>query len=214
MEEPLNRTMSGQITARIREKILSGAYAPGAPLLQDTIAAEFGTSKIPVREALVQLRSEGLLDIYAHRGFQVRPVSAEEAAEVFHLRLQIEPAAVAAGARAASVDDRAAAQQALNALNRALADNALSRSGDFNSAFHLALIVPRLNPMTADVLSRLHILSQRYVRIHLQQAGRVQRANREHAALHDAWAAKQAKQAERLTRAHIEETRDEVCEAL
>ena len=63
--EQLTRTMSGQITTRIREKILSGVYAPGSALLQDAIAAEFGTSKIPVREALVQLRSEGLLDIYA-----------------------------------------------------------------------------------------------------------------------------------------------------
>ena len=214
IEAPLTRTMSGQITARIREKILSGAYAPGAALLQDVIAAEFGTSKIPVREALVQLRSEGLLDIYAHRGFQVRPVSAEELTEVFHLRLQIEPDAVAAGARAASAEDRVAAKNALTSLNQALASNELGRSGDLNCAFHLALIVPRSNPVTNDVLYRLHTLSQRYIRMHLQHAGRTQRANREHTALYDAWAARQGKQAERLVRAHIEETRDELGDAL
>ena len=206
--------MSGQITARIREKILAGVYAPGAALLQDAIAAEFGTSKIPVREALVQLRSEGLLDIYAHRGFQVRPVSAEEVAEVFHLRLQIEPAAVAAGARDATADDRTAAKRSLLALNQALANNELSRSGDLNCAFHLALIVPRLHPVTADMLFRLHTISQRYIRMHLRHAGRAQRANREHSALCAAWLAKQAKQAERLVRAHIEETRDELKEAI
>ena len=61
--------MSGQITARLRERILTGAYAPGAPLLQDSIAAEFGVSKIPVREALVQLSAEGLVSVFAHRGF-------------------------------------------------------------------------------------------------------------------------------------------------
>jgi DNA-binding GntR family transcriptional regulator len=214
MEQPLTRTMSGQITARIREKILSGEYAPGSALLQDAIAAEFGTSKIPVREALVQLRSEGLLDIYAHRGFQVRPVSAQEAAEVFRLRLEIEPGAVAAGARTASTEDRAAARNALVSLNQALASSELNRSGDLNCAFHLALVVPRLNPVTADVLFRLHTLSQRYVRLHLQHAGRAQRANREHTVLYEAWAEKQGKQAERLIRAHIEETRDELNEAL
>jgi DNA-binding GntR family transcriptional regulator len=206
--------MTGQIAARIREKILSGAYAPGSALLQDAIAAEFGTSKIPVREALVQLRSEGLLDIYAHRGFQVRPVSAQELAEVFRLRLAIEPGAVAAGARSASADDRNAVKDALTALNRALAKGELSRSGDLNCAFHLALIVPHLNPVTTDTLYRLHTLSQRYVRMHLQDAGRTQRANREHTALYTAWAAKRGKDAERLTRAHIEETRDELNEAL
>ena len=57
MNEPLLRTMSGQIVTRIRDKILSGDYAPGSALLQDSIAAEFGVSKIPVREALVRLRA-------------------------------------------------------------------------------------------------------------------------------------------------------------
>ncbi len=212
--EPLTRTMSGQITARIREKILSGVYAPGSALLQDAIAAEFGTSKIPVREALVQLRSEGLLDIYAHRGFQVRPLSAEEVEEVFRLRLQIEPAAVAGGAHAATAQERVAAGEALAQLNRALLSGELDASGNLNCAFHLALVVPRAQPVTADVLTRLHTLSQRYVRLHLQHAGRTRRANREHTALYDAWTARQGKKAERLIRAHIEETRDELAEAL
>jgi len=214
MGQPLVRTMTGQIAARIREKILSGVYAPGSALLQDAIAAEFGTSKIPVREALVQLRSEGLLDVYAHRGFQVRPVSPQELAEVFRLRLAIEPGAVAAGARSASAEDRAAAQNALASLSRALESGELTRSGDLNCAFHLALVVPRLNPVATDILYRLHTLSQRYVRMHLQDTGRTQRANREHAALHVAWAAQKAKEAERLVRAHIEETRDELNDAL
>src|SRR6185369_13654990 len=120
MSENLIRTMSGQITARIREKILTGVYPPGSALLQDSIAAEFGVSKIPVREALVQLRSEGLVDIFAHRGFQVRAISASEMLEVFRLRLAIEPAAVADGARKASPEDRAATATALQALNHAL----------------------------------------------------------------------------------------------
>src|SRR5688572_8969462 len=61
MNEPLTRTMSSQLTLRLRERILAGTYAPGAALLQDSIAAEFGVSKIPVREALVQLQGEGLV---------------------------------------------------------------------------------------------------------------------------------------------------------
>ena len=214
MEQPLTRTMSGQVLTRIRERILSGAYAPGAPLLQDAIAAEFGVSKIPVREALVQLRAEGLLDVYAHRGFQVRPVSLEEVSEVFRLRLEIEPRAVGDGSRNADDNDRTAAEQALAALNAALAQGEFERSGDLNAAFHLALIVPRRQPVTYDVLLRLHTLSQRYVRLHLQRAGRARRANREHTALCAIWCAKKAKDAERLAAAHIAETRDELVEAL
>src|SRR5579872_587062 len=186
---PLARTMTGQITALIREKILAGTYPPGSALLQDSIAAEYGVSKIPVREALVHLRSEGLVDIFAHRGFQVRSVSASEMQEVFQLRLAIEPAAVALGARKASPEDRAAAGAALGALSQALAVGDLRNSGDLNSAFHLALVVPRLQPVTTEALSRFHTLSDRYVRMHLQPTGRMRRANEEHTALYEAWSA-------------------------
>jgi DNA-binding GntR family transcriptional regulator len=206
--------MSSQLIARIRERIIAGSYAPGAPLLQDSIAAEFGVSKIPVREALVQLKSEGLVDIFAHRGFQVRAVSAREMEEVFRLRLAIEPDAVADSARKASEADRAAAAISLNALNRALSAGDLTASGDLNSAFHLALVVPRLHPVTSEMLGRLHTLAQRYVRMHLQPAGRVKRAIKEHTALHRAWASKNARQARAVCHAHIEETHDELAQVL
>jgi DNA-binding GntR family transcriptional regulator len=214
MTLPLERTMSGQIAGRIREKILMGVYAPGAALLQDSIAAEFGVSKIPVREALVHLSAEGLVDIYAHRGFQVRALSAAEVEEVFRLRLKLEPEAVAAGTKMASPEDRVAAANALRALSDALRERRLTRAGDLNCAFHLALIVPRLQPVAFEILNRLHTLSQRYVRIHLLPAGRIRRATKEHDALHSAWAAGRVKEASQLTQLHIEETRDELAEFL
>jgi DNA-binding GntR family transcriptional regulator len=214
MNQPLARTMSGQITTRIREKILTGLYPPGAPLLQDAIAAEFGVSKIPVREALVQLRSEGLVDIFAHRGFVVRPVSAAEMEEVFRLRLAIEPGAVAEGARQAVAEDRAVAKTALDAFATAVADGGVDRAGDLNYAFHLALAVPRVQPVTGEVLFRLHTLSQRYVHLHLQPAGRIKRAIRRHRVLYDAWAARKVREAKRLTEEHIEEIRTELAAAL
>jgi len=104
MNDPLLRPMRGQIVTRIRDKILCGDYAPGSALLQDSIAAEFGVSKIPVREALVRLRAEGLIDIEAHRGFRVRPLLASEVDEVFRLRLALEPGAVALQWTAAETD--------------------------------------------------------------------------------------------------------------
>jgi DNA-binding GntR family transcriptional regulator len=206
--------MSGQITARIREKILNGVYPPGSPLLQDVIAAEFGVSKIPVREALVQLRAEGLVDVFSHRGFQVRRLSAVEVDEVFRLRLQIEPQAVAAGSRRAQPLDRDAAQLAFTNLNDALDAGELEDSSELNHAFHLSLVVPRLQPTTAEVLSRLHILAQRYIRMHLKPRGRVKRANREHSAVFEAWMAGRADEVRALTEAHIAATRDDLAHLL
>jgi len=214
MSENLIRTMSGQITARIREKILTGVYPPGSALLQDVIAAEFGVSKIPVREALVQLRAEGLVDVFAHRGFQVRPLSSTEVDEVFHLRLQIEPLAVAEGCRRSEDQDRDATRLAFGNLNDALAAGELYESGDLNRAFHIALIVPRLQPVAAEILSRLHTLSQRYVRMHLLPPGRVGRATQEHTGLFEAWVSGDIDEVKRLTSVHIEKTRDDLAQLL
>jgi DNA-binding GntR family transcriptional regulator len=202
--------MTSQLIVRFRDRILAGTYAPGSALRQDILASEFGTSKIPVREALVQLQSEGLVDIFPNRGFQVRPLATSELDEVFSLRLQIEPAAVALGAKLATAADHLAARQALERLNDALIAEEFSSSGQLNRAFHLHLIVPRLQPVTAEILSRLHALAQRYVQAHLRPEGRVKRAMREHSALLKHWSGGKSKEARALIHKHIETTRDDL----
>jgi DNA-binding GntR family transcriptional regulator len=210
VNEPLVQSMASQLIVRLRDRILAGAYAPGSALRQDVLASEFGTSKIPVREALVQLQSEGLVDIFPNRGFQVRPLAATELEEVFRLRLQIEPAAVALGAKLATAADHDAARDALERLNDALTAQEFSASGRLNRAFHLRLVVPRLQPVAADMLSRLHTLAQRYVQAHLRPEGRVKRATREHAALLRLWRMGKSKDVRALMHAHIESTRDDL----
>jgi DNA-binding GntR family transcriptional regulator len=210
MTAPLVQSMTSQLIVRFRDRILSGAYAPGSPLRQDSLAAEFGTSKIPVREALVQLQSEGLVDIFPNRGFQVRPLAGAELDEVFTLRLQIEPIAVARGAKLAGASDQAAARGALEQLNDATSAGEFASSGQLNRAFHLLLTVPRLQPVAAEILSRLHTLAQRYVQAHLRPEGRAKRATREHAALLRAWSAGKSGEARALMQAHIKSTHDDL----
>jgi DNA-binding GntR family transcriptional regulator len=202
--------MTSQLIVHFRDRILAGTYPPGSALRQDTLASEFGTSKIPVREALVHLQSEGLVDIYPNRGFQVRPLTTAELDEVFSLRMQIEPAAVALGAKLASAADHAAAGDALDELNGALQAGEFSSSGRLNRAFHLLLIVPRVQPVASDILSRLHTLAQRYVQAHLRPEGRVKRATREHAALLKAWRLGHSERACAMIHAHIKSTRDDL----
>jgi DNA-binding GntR family transcriptional regulator len=208
--EPLVQSMTSQLIVHFRERILAGTYPPGSALRQDTLASEFGTSKIPVREALVQLHSEGLVDIFPNRGFQVRPLTATELDEVFSLRMQIEPAAVALGAKLATADDHAAARKALEHLNGALAAEEFSSCGRLNRAFHLQLAVPRLQPVASDILGRLHTLAQRYVQAHLRPEGRVKRATREHAAILKAWRLGNSEKVCALIHAHIKSTRDDL----
>lgn len=208
--KPLVRTVSAQLTERVRARIVSGAYAPGAALPQDVLAAEFGVSKIPVREALLQLRAEGLVEIFAHRGFQVRAVSEAEAHEIFRLRLALEPQAIARGAQLAGQLERQSAEAAARELHEALEHGRLEEAGDLNGAFHLALVVPARQKLTAEVVQRLLTLAQRYVRLHLQPSGRISRARREHEALLAAWMAGDAAQAGELARVHVQATYEDL----
>jgi DNA-binding GntR family transcriptional regulator len=155
-----------------------------------------------------------LVDIFAHRGFQVRHVSVAEADEVFSLRLAIEPDAVANGARLASDADHERARAALLELNAALLAGDLRQSAHLNSVFHLSLLVPQQQPATTDVLHRLHSIAQRYVRMHLKPRGRSRRAIREHRDLLDAWSERRIRAVRDTTRTHIEETRAELIDAL
>jgi DNA-binding GntR family transcriptional regulator len=198
------RTLSDQTYEIVRRRILVGAMQPGTAVRQDVIAAELGVSKIPLREALGRLEQDGLLKSYPNRGYVVRDLSGDEASEVFALRLKLEPGAVAEACLKAAPADHAAAEAALAALEAELA----KPDGDhvsFNRAFHLALVRPG-GHITFQLMERLQILAERYVRVHLEPNGRDERASREHREILDAWIRGDAKKVEALTANHIRGT--------
>lgn len=201
--------MSATLADRLRERILSGTAGPGEPVRQDTLAAELGVSKIPLREALARLEEEGLLRSEVNRGWFVTPLSAAEAREVYALRLTLEPAAAARAAAVATDEDRAGAEAALRALDKAVAGHG-SEVGALNRAFHLSLIRPAGQPITFDILQRLNAVSDRYVRKHLEPRGRDARANDEHRALLDAWLARDRAAVISLLTKHIAGTLDDL----
>lgn len=79
------------IADALREAICSGEISPGAPLKQDDIAAEFGVSHTPVREALKALVSEGLAILHHNRGCFVSDLSSAVARELMEFRAVLEP---------------------------------------------------------------------------------------------------------------------------
>ena len=197
--------LSDQIFDLLRARIVAGELAADAPIRQDALAAELGISKIPLREALARLEQDGLVVSERNRGYVVRALTAEEAYDVFDLRLKIEPDAVAAAAACLAPADIAAGREALAALDAAAAARD-GRAGALNRAFHMALIRPGGRPVTLQTAERLHTISERYVVRHLEPAGRADRALGEHAALLAAWAAGDAARARALSTAHIAAT--------
>jgi DNA-binding GntR family transcriptional regulator len=74
----------------LREAIMSGTLAPGEFLRQESLADAIGVSRIPVRTALLQLKSDGLVNFRPHRGAQVRALSAAQIDEVYRLRILLQ----------------------------------------------------------------------------------------------------------------------------
>lgn len=91
MKTPPPRAQGGPaILAALRADICSGKLAPGAVLRQAELAEQFGTSRIPVREALNSLQAEGLVQIEPNRGSYVTTLGADELHELFDLRVLLE----------------------------------------------------------------------------------------------------------------------------
>ncbi|SFP57614.1 GntR family transcriptional regulator [Sphingomonas rubra] len=199
------RTLSDQVFEIVRERIVTGSLPDDAAIRQDALATELGVSKIPVREALGRLEQEGFLTSQANRGYSVRPMSAEQADEIYALRLLIEPAAAGRGALDATERDRAEAVAAFQALDEAANTN-LAEVAVRNRHFHVALVRPGGRLLTTQLVERLSILAERYVISHLEPAGRDARAHLEHRHLIDAWMARDQAVLEKLLHQHIEAT--------
>lgn len=203
------QTLSEQIFSLIRDRIISGKIPADVAIRQDALAAEFGVSKIPLREALARLEQDGLLISQANRGFFVRPLSATEAEEVYALRLKLEPEAVAMASKMASADDRVAAAEALRALDDA-ASGDKAEVGTLNRAFHMSLVRPIHRPVTIQIIERLNIICERYVGKHLEPAGRDDRAHHEHLTMLNLWSEGKADEVAALMHDHIFSTLEDL----
>ena len=82
------------IASALRNAIMQGQFKANQPLRQDHIARELGVSKIPLREALVQLKAEGLVSFMPNRGAVVSELSANEVDEIFTMRIALETKAL------------------------------------------------------------------------------------------------------------------------
>jgi DNA-binding GntR family transcriptional regulator len=83
-------TTSARVVAALREDILFGAFSPGARLKIADLAARYGVSSLPVREALQRLEGERLIELAAHRGATVRPLSSKLLANLYDVREALE----------------------------------------------------------------------------------------------------------------------------
>ena len=198
------QTVTGSVAEELRRRIVSGEYAGGDQIRQEAVAEELGVSRIPIREALLQLEAEGLVVIHTHKGAVVASLTAEDAVDLFEARLALETLLLRKAVSAATPEDIARIDACMSEYERAVRSAAgpdmLSR---LNWAFHTALCEPARRPRMMAILLSLYTATDRYLRLQIETPRAKAKALADHRALFDAFKAGRAAAAARLIKAHI-----------
>lgn len=208
-------TVAQTVAAQIREQILKREIGGGEPLRQDAIAREFGTSIIPVREALRQLESEGLVELKSHRGAIATELTLDKALEWIHMRRLIETDLIVRAIDNMKDANLDTAQVILEKFDNALTGHVeISHWSDYNWEFHSALYAPADRPETMKVLSMLHKNCDRYIRLQLLGSDHIERAQQEHAELIDLCRQRKKRATKSLIQQHIVGVEEDLIEQL
>lgn len=207
------KTVTAQVTDQLRQRIVSGHYSGGDQLRQEHLAQEFGVSRIPVREALHHLSSEGLVTLVSHKGAVVSTISIDEIRELYQLRTRIEPWLMGLAIANISKADIAAAQAGLDAMVAA-EDLTDSDWFELNWVFHSALCIPARRPATMLLLQKIHQQIKRYTQLVVTFSRDQTASNREHALLLKLWKAHEVDKAIVLLERHISNTGNFLIEEL
>lgn len=167
----------------IRAAILGGALAPGEQLVESRLANEMGISKTPVREALIRLSADGLVDIAPYRGARVAEIAPDEVRHIIDLRLLLELPIIAclaesrpAAAVEGLVDSIRCSREALVADDRAAY---LESIWAFSSIIYSTCENPRIVQVLTSLADQFHLIGATALR----STGRDRRSVDEHQAI-------------------------------
>jgi DNA-binding GntR family transcriptional regulator len=195
------RALYLDVAERLRQQIFARTLEPGSWIDEMKLAAEFGISRTPLREALKVLATEGLVTMKVRRGAYVTEVSREDVAQVYHLLGLLESDAAATVAAQATPTQRSE----LAALHARLEKQVRQRDAFFatNEAFHLALLQMAGNRWALQTALDLRKVMKLNRHHSLFKQGRLAESLAEHRALMQAIEAQDAAAAARLMRAHF-----------
>jgi DNA-binding GntR family transcriptional regulator len=192
------RTAHAYAYEALRNKILNGELRPGAPLIQANLAKDLGVSMTPVREALHDLATEGLVTLLPHKGAAVTSLDLADAKEIHTIRLKLEPDATRLAVDHVTLDVLNRAED----LYSALSETADHRWVVCNRDFHKLLLSPAPAPRLVGILSSLLEAAALYVPLAItHRVGPDPQL--EHRAILDAYLRRDPEAAAQAVEAHI-----------
>ncbi|QIS74434.1 GntR family transcriptional regulator [Streptomyces sp. DSM 40868] len=175
-----------RVADALRAALIAGELRPGEVYSAPSLAARFGVSATPVREAMLDLAKEGLVDTVPNKGFRVTVVSDRQLDEYTQIRALIEIPTVTALARTADRVSLEALRPAAREIVQAAAAGDLIAYVEADTRFHLGLLALAGNAHLVEVVADLRKRSRLYGLTALVRAGRLLASAEEHLELLDA----------------------------
>lgn len=195
-----------EVAQALRERIYAGIYAPGATLRQERIAAEFGISRTPLREAFRVLERDGLVVNKPGSGVRVATADLPKLLDGYAVREAMDGVAARHAAERATPAEIEQLAKLLDRQKMLIEDWNPSAYSQSNVDFHLAIIGAARNASLASLVPLLHLTSQVFAPAFALSSERAGAAVAEHNDILDAIRKRRPDEAERVARAHIHRT--------
>lgn len=175
-----NQTRTERLAEQVSNAILAGEFAPGARLDEQQLAQRFGVSRTPVREALRQLATSGLIDLRPRRGALVASLTPDDVETMFVAMAEME----ASCARLSALRMTSLERRRLEILQEQMGD--LVRAGDpdayadANQTFHLTIYAGAHNSVVSDFTAGLRRRVAPFRRAQFRTLGRLPLSHAEH----------------------------------
>ncbi|MFF0424293.1 GntR family transcriptional regulator [Streptomyces sp. NPDC004520] len=195
-----------RVYVELRERIIEGEYPAGLRLVEREIADDLRVSRVPVREAMQRLESEGFLTVQPRRGSVVAEFGPEDAAYLFDVRENLEGLAARLAARNAGPARLRDLERLLARARRATESGRLREAVSLNADFHRRIVELSGNPLLADLMAPLDSRLRRLFRLTSAQSDGEPMCGA-HERLYEAVRDHDEEGAEALARAHVADTR-------
>jgi DNA-binding GntR family transcriptional regulator len=154
IERPRFQTKQELVYVALHDAIMACDLRPGQRLVIDEISRQLGVSHIPVREAIQQLQSEGLVQTVPHIGATVAPISRDNLREIFVLMEGFESVSMEIAAAQLTQEGFLRLEDLLAGMDEAIANDEVQRWSRLNAAFHREIAAATAMPTLSDMLSR------------------------------------------------------------
>ena len=207
------QTMQKAAVEHLRSLILSGQLAPGQRLLQEELAEKLGISRTPIREALQQLASEGLVNISSYKGASVAEFSGSDLVEIYSVRIALESYAASLATQNITDADLEQLEVLMKEMGRAFQNKDFDLLLEAHHQLHANIYAIAGRQRLFESIVQYLDLSSRYQRLALSVGRGANDPIKEHTDILETLRSRDAEAAGRILRTHLELTMTELLDA-